>query len=178
MALCVAAVLARAQDAKPNRVTFSGGWSRQLNASFEPETGTGLGLSYGRRLVPFMEAEAGVFAALNPTPDIGGAHYFVHPEDRFIWVPFGVRFVAPLGRIELSAGGGGLYEEFWVSNPNPTFGLESRHGWGGYFVAAAAVSLDRRKHLWLGAAPRWFLANPRYARDRWFMIPLELTFRF
>jgi hypothetical protein len=182
VAFCLAAALAQAQSVDPNRITFSGGWSRQLGQLYEPaETATGLGLSYGRRILPFLEPEAGVFAAFNPTPDVVGAYYHIHPETRFIWTTAGLRLVPPLylGRIEFSAGGGALYEEYSIANPQ--FGypsLEPRHGWGGYFVAGAAVSLDHRKHFWLGAAPRWFLANPRYARDRWFMIPLELSFRF
>jgi hypothetical protein len=181
LALCLIAVLGQAQDIPRNRLTFSGGWAHQANARFEnAQTATTLGLSYGYRAQEWLEAEAGVFAALQPAPDIVGAHYFWDPNDRFIWVPFGVRFVAPLylGRIEFSAGGGGIYEEYSVSNPNPGFGLQSRHGFGGYFAGAAAVALDNRKHFWLGAAPRWFLANPAYAHDRWFTITGEFSFRF
>lgn len=178
--LFLIASFAQAQDSGQNRVTFSGGWSRQIGRSYDPESATGLGLSYGRRFHKFMEAEAGVFTALQPAPDIRGAHYFLDPDDRFIWVPFGIRFIAPmyLGRIRFSGGGGGLYEEYSVSNPEPGLGVESRHGWGGYFVGEAAVALDRRRRFWIGAAPRWFLANPRYARDRWFMITGDVSFRF
>jgi hypothetical protein len=97
-----------------------------------------------------------------------------------VWVPFGIRFIAPryLGRIEFSGGGGGLYEKYSVSNPNSGFGLASRHGWGGYFVGSASVALDARKHFWLGATPRWFVVNPPYARDRWFQISGEFSVRF
>ncbi len=103
-------------------------------------------------------------------------------NDRFIWVPFGVRGILPLrnGQIELSAGGGGLYEKYSVSNPNPSVGLLSRSGWGGYFVAGAAVAIDRDRHFWLGASPRWFLANANgaNAHDRWFVVSGEFSFRF
>jgi hypothetical protein len=178
LAVCCAA----AQDIPRNRLTFSGGWSREIGgySYTDKHTGTGLGLSYGYRFLKYVEGEAGVFTALQPGSNIRGAQYFWDPNDRFIWVPFGVRFVAPLylGRIEFSGGGGGLYEKYSVSNPNSGFGLESRDGWGGYFVASAAVALDRRKHFWLGATPRWFLANPPYARDRWFQITGELSWRF
>ncbi len=120
-----------------------------------------------------------MFAALQPEPDIRGANYFYKPNDRFVWVPFGIRFIAPLylNRIEFSGGGGGLYENYFLSNPTRAFWLQSRDGWGGYFVGSAAVALDRRKRFWLGATPRWFLANPRYERDRWFQITGELSFR-
>jgi len=177
LAGCVAA-----QSIPPDRLTFSASWSRQLGGySYEEkETSTGLGLSYGYRFQKYVEAESGVFTALQPAPSFGGANYFVNPDDRFIWVPFGVRFIAPLylGRIEFSGGGGGLYEKYSVSNPDSTFGLESRSGWGGYFTAAAAVALDRRRHFWAGAAARWYLANPPYARDRWIEIGADMSYRF
>jgi hypothetical protein len=173
---------AAAQPAPRSRLTFSGGWSREAGGYYyaHNDTATGLGLSCGHRVLGFMEAEAGMFTALEPSPDIRGAHYSLDPNDRFIWVPFGVRFIAPLylGRIEFSGGGGGLYERYSISNPNPGFGLVAYSGWGGYFLGSAAVSLDRRRRLWLGATPRLFLANPRYARDRWLQVAAEISWRF
>ena len=117
---------------------------------------------------------------MQPSPDIRGANYFWDPNDRFVWVPFGVRFIAPLylGRIEFSGGGGGLYEKYSVSNPNIGFGLVSRGGWGGYFAGSVSFALDRGKHFWLGATPRWFLANAASARDRWFQLAGEFSVRF
>src|SRR5260370_32940694 len=60
------------------------------------------------RLFHSLAVEAGVVTALHPTPEIGGAHYDILPQDRFIWVPFGLRGVLPLkrGRAELSAAAG------------------------------------------------------------------------
>ncbi len=170
-----------AQSDLRNRLTFSGGWSREVGGyRTAKRTGTGLGLSYGYRFHRYIEAEAGAFTALQPSPDIRGATYFWDPDDRFIWVPLGIRFIAPLDlkRLELSAGGGGLYQQYWVSNPNVGFGLESRHGWGGYLVASTALALDRSRHFWLGVTPRLFLANPAYSRDRWFQWTGEFSFRF
>ena len=101
-------------------------------------------------------------------------------NDRFYWIPFGVRFIAPLhlSRVEFSGGGGGLYEKYTVGSPSPGGGFVPYHGWGGYFVGSAAVALDRGKHFWLGVTPRWFLANGSYARDRWLQIAGELSVRF
>jgi hypothetical protein len=182
MLFLLAAVCALAQPVPRNRLTLSGGWSRQVNGYpyEEKETAAGLGLSYGYRVQTHIELEAGVFAALQPSADIRGGNYFWDPDDRFVWFPFGVRFIAPLylGRIEFSGGGGGLYEKYSVGNPNIAFGLESRGGWGGYFVGSASVALDRGKHSWLGATPRWFLANAAGVRDRWFQIAGELSVRF
>ena len=66
-----------------------------------------------------MEAEVGVFAALNPPPSCS-AYGCYFPDDRFIWVPFGLRFYAPVSLkwLDASAGGGGLHEKYSVSNPN------------------------------------------------------------
>jgi hypothetical protein len=100
------------------------------------------------------------------TPDICSSHGCYNPNDRFIWVSVGVRFVAPLwrGRLELSTGGGGAYESYSVSNENTAFGIQSVDGWGSYFVGGGAVALDHGRHWWLGSSPHWFLANP--TKDR------------
>jgi hypothetical protein len=172
-----------AQQGSVNRLTLSGGWSRQTPApAYEAaQTAATLGISYGFRPWKHVEFEAGVFAGLQPVPSVCNAHGCFDPDDRLIWVPFGIRFVAPLaaGRIELSAGGGGLYEAYSLTNEasNP-FALRSYSGWGGYFTGGAAVALDRSRHWWLSATPRWFLANPQYRRDRWFQIAGEVSFRF
>jgi hypothetical protein len=173
----------QAQSQQKNRLTVSGGWVRQWNGySYEPlTTAPVVGLSYGYRPLKFMEFEAGVHVALHPGGESCNAHGCYDPNDRYIWVPFGVRFIAPLvaRRLELSAGGGGLYERYSVSNPDSPFGQFGGYGgWGGYFSAGAAVALDRRHRFWAGATPRVILANPRYRRDRWFTITGDISFRF
>jgi hypothetical protein len=174
---------AGAQSVFLDRVTFSGGWTRQFSGySFEQkETAPGLGLSYGHRFHKFIEAEAGLFTALDPAGQQCSKYGCVDVDDHFYWVPFGVRFVAPLylGRIEFSGGGGGLYENYTGGGSYPGGAPATpRQGWGGYFVGSTAIPLDRSRHFWLGATPRWFLANPTYARDRWFQISGELSVRF
>jgi hypothetical protein len=171
---------ATAQSVPRNRLTFSGGWSRNLN-SFQQETATGLGLSYGYRVHKYVEAEAGVFTALDPTGEICSHSGCTDVNDHFFWVPFGVRFIAPLyrGRLEFSAGGGGLFEKYTVGGPDIGGAFLPRHGWGGYFVGSAAMALDHSRHLWLGVTPRWFLASPAaYRRDSWFQICGEFSVRF
>ena len=154
---------AAAQPVPPNRLTFSGGWTRQVGgySYIEKETATGFGISYGHRLHKYVEAEAGVFTASDPTGDICSHNGCVDVDDRFYWVPVGVRFIAPLylGRIEFSGGGGGLFEKYAVGNPFPGGGALTYRGWGGYFAGSAAVALDHSRRFWLGATPRWFLAN-------------------
>jgi len=169
---------AMAQSDPRNRLTFSGGWSRQIGTPFEYLTATGLGLSYGYRVQKYVEVEAGVFTALDPTGDVCSHSGCIDVSDHFFWVPFGVRLIAPFGRAEFSAGGGGLYERYTVGSAAPGGGPNPRNGWGGYFVGSAAMALDHSRHLWLGATPRWFLANPAFARDRWFQISGEFNVRF
>jgi hypothetical protein len=180
--ILILAVCAAGQPVSRNRLTFSGGWSRDIGGvSFERKSATSLGLSYGRRVWKYAEAEVGVFTALDPTGDICSAHGCVDANDNFLWIPFGLRFLASLagGRVEVSAGGGGLFERYRTENPFFGGVLPAvRTAWGGYFAGGAAVALDRGRHVWLGAAPRWFLANPPYDRDRWFQITGEVSVRF
>ena len=87
-----------------NRITLSGGWARQLlGEPFERQTAPAVGLSYGYRPLRFLEVEAGVLVALHPGGQLCNAHACYDPFDRYLWVPFGVRFIAPLsaGRFEL-----------------------------------------------------------------------------
>jgi hypothetical protein len=172
----------QAQSGERNRITVSGGWARQFTMdSFSRQTAPALGLSYGYRPLKFVELEAGIVVALQPGQEECNAHACYDPNDRYIWVPFGVRFIAPpiAGRLELSAGGGGLHETYSASNVNPFTGSTgSRNGWGGYFCAGAAVALDHRHRFWAGVTPRAILANPPYGRDRWFTITGDVGFRF
>ncbi len=172
---------ATAQSVPRNRLTFSGGWSREFKRRFvyEQRTATGFGFSYGRRLQKHVEAEAGVFTAMNPTGEICFTGGCVDVNDRFIWVPFGLRFIAPpyLGRIELSGGGGGLYQKY-TREHDPVGAIFPYNGWGGYFVGSVSVAIDRRQRYWLGATPRWFLANLGSRRDRWFQVSGEFSLRF
>lgn len=62
------------------------------------DTAVSLGATYGYRAFHYVEIEAGVTTALNPTPELRGANYNIKPDTRFIWVPFGVRGILPLRR--------------------------------------------------------------------------------
>ena len=86
-----------AQSVTPSRLTFSGGWAKQVNQRFQTETATSLGLSYGYRFHRYLEAEGGVFTALDPTNEICSHNGCVDVNDRFFWVPFGVRLMAAGG---------------------------------------------------------------------------------
>lgn len=170
-----------AQSSPRNEVTFSGGDSFQVFTPFvESNTAVSLGGTYGYRFTPHITAEVGVFSVIDPYPaecDYSGCY---GQNNHFTQVPFGVKFTLPVrsDRFELSAGGGGLYEHFSVTNPDTDFSERSYGAWGGYFKPGAGVAIDRRRHLWLGATPRWSLANSGGIRDRWFMLTGDLSFRF
>jgi hypothetical protein len=171
----------QAQSLERNRITVSGGWARQLYVDSEyRQTAPVVGLSYGYRAFKFMEFEAGVAVGLQPGQDLCNRFGCYDPNDRYIWIPIGVRFIAPLvaGRLEFSGGGGGLIQRYSVSNPDNPYNIATEDGLGGYFSAGAAVALDRRHRFWFGATPRALLANPEFRRYRWFTITGDLSFRF
>ena len=91
-----------------------------------------------------------------------------------------MRFVTPplAGRVELSVGGGGLLQVYSVSNPASQYSISTESGFGGYFLAGAAVTLDHHRRFWVGATPRVLLANPEFRRHRWFSITGDFSFRF
>jgi hypothetical protein len=170
----------QAQSFSRNRLTFSGGWADQIGPSYEGESATSIGLTYGYRPYNHVEFEVGVQTALHPGPEIRGASYDFKPDDRYIWIPFGVRFIVPIAedRFELSTGGGGLYQRYSISNSGSGFGFDPYHAWGGYLVESASVALDHGRHFWLGATPRFFIANGAFHRDRWSTITAEFSVRF
>lgn len=179
----LAALSAQAQFIQRNILTFSGGVARQVNGyAYQDSAAVGLGGTYGFRIFRNMDLEGGFFAALNPFPPDCNASGCYNGDNRFLWAPFGVRLVLPLrrDRLELSIGGGGLYEKYSVSNPNLAFGQPSYSAWGGYFAAGGRIALDHGRHFWLGATPRFFLTNGTGfgTRDRWFLITGDFSFRF
>ena len=175
-------IWAYAQSPMRNTITISGGLAQNAGDNCCGESAPNIGLMYAYRLFPHWEIEAGIETALALGSEARGAHYDFQADDRFIWVPFGLRTVLPLHRerLEISAGAGGLYEKYWVGNPADSVGFVSREGWGGYASAGAAFALDRRRHFWLSTSPRFFFANTNrgYAHDRWFVLNLGLGLRF
>jgi hypothetical protein len=177
--LCVV-VCAAAQSDMRNTVTFSGGWAQNVGNNCCGDSAPSLALTYAYRLFPHVDVEAGVDSTLSLGTEATGANYDFKADDRFLWVPFGLKGVLPLrsGRVELSVGAGGVFEKYLVGDNSGFFA--SRDGWGGYASAGAAVALDGRRHFWIGASPRLFFANTGggYEHDRWFVLNVGLGFRF
>jgi hypothetical protein len=103
-ALLLLPALLLAQDR--HRVSLSGGWGEQISTySFDRQTAPVVGASYGYRPLRWIEFEAGLNVALQPGQAQCAAYGCFYPDDRIFWVPFGVRFIAPVAwkRVELSA---------------------------------------------------------------------------
>jgi len=162
-----------AQSFLRNDITFSGGTSWDVSNYSQYVTAVSLGATYGYRITRTIELEAGAFGAINPVPGSCGSSGCFTADGRAIWAPFGVRFILPLkhDRFELSAGGGGLYQ-------NISGGGYSYNAFGGYAKISAALAFGHGRHFWLGATPRIMIANGQYARDRWFMLTGDIGFRF
>jgi len=173
------ATCAAAQSDMRNTVTFSGGFAHNAGNNCCGDSAPSLAVSYAYRLFPHVDLEAGVDTTLSLGSEASGASYNFKADDRFLWVPFGLKGVLPLrnGRVELSAGAGGTYEKYLVGGSSF---FSSRDGWGGYASTGVAVALDARRHFWTGASPQLFFANTDigYSHDRWFVLNVGLGFRF
>ena len=177
------ATCANAQSEMRNTITFSGGLAQNANTSCcRGDSAPNVAVTYAYRLFPHVDVEAGVDATLSLGTEARGAYYDFKADDRFIWVPFGLRGVlsSPRDRVEVSFAAGGTYEKYLVGNPADSVGFVSRDGWGGYASLGTAVALDGRRHFWLGTSPRLFFVNTNhgYAHDRWFVLNLGLGLRF
>ena len=151
------AVCADAQSEMRNTVTFNGGLAHNVGGSCCGESAPSLGLTYAYRLFQHVDVEAGVDTALSLGTEARGANYDIKANDRFIWVPFGLKGVLPLrrDRVEISIGAGGTYEKYSASDSL----FVPRNGWGGYASVGAAVALDGRRHFWLGTSSDLFFVN-------------------
>lgn len=173
------AACAAAQSEMRNTVTFSGGFAHNVGNSCCGDSAPSLALTYDYRLFPHVDLEAGVDTALSLGTEARGANYDYKADDRFLWVPFGLKGVFPLrsGRVEVSVGAGGLYEKYMAGDNSGFF--TSRDAWGGYASGGAAVALDQRRHFWIGASPQLFVANTGSGyHSRWFVLNVGLGFRF
>jgi len=170
--------MALAQDER-SQVTFSGGDAVYVGR-FGPSLALSLGGSYSYRVLQHLGLEAGVLTSLDPTGVVRGANFNIDVKDRFTWVQFGPRFILPLwdGRLEVSAGAGGVYENYSPGRYSPAGNYSSYTGWGGNFSGGAAVALDPGRHFWLGTTPRYILVSTARSHDRWFIAAGEFSFRF
>jgi hypothetical protein len=163
-------------------ITISAGLAHNVGSTCCGESAPSLAASYAYRTLPHLDLEAGVDATTSLGTEIRGANYDIKPNDRFTWVPFGLKGVLPLrhGRAEAFIGGGGLYEKYSVGNSNLSAGLASRDGWGGYVSGGVTMALDPGRRFWLGGSSHLFFANTNsgFTHDRWFVANLDFGIRF
>jgi len=140
---------AQAQSSHPNSVVFAGGEAYQVNSIFERNTAPTIGLTYGYRLMKHVELDTGVFTGFHPAAELCSRNGCQAANDHYYWVPFGVKFVAPIkhDRLELSAGGGGMYQKYSVGTNFFGNGPASYDAWGGYATAGFAIAVDPRRRL-------------------------------
>ena len=179
---CLLPFLAHSQSFERNEFTFNGGcgWQAGVPTGSPRLSAVSLGGTYSFRLRRWLALEGGLLTAIDPTGFVGAYAGSFDVHDRFTWVPFGARFILPLrhDRFELSAGVAGVYERYTRHETPVSYGT-SYSGGGGYFKAEAAVALDPGRHFWLGATPQLILVNGSYgARDRWFVLTGDVSFRF
>jgi hypothetical protein len=179
LTLLFASVCAFSQtDDARNQVTVSGGYAFPSgNTDFI--NAPGAGGTYAFRVWSHLWAEGGVFVGFQPSSTV--LEFGYTPNSHLIFAPFGVRWIAPVSsRFEVSAGAGGLYERFSVSNPSPALGVTPFSAGGGYATGGAAFALDRRRHFWVGASPYFFFANggSQGVRERWFVLTGDVGVRF
>lgn len=115
---------------------------------------------------------------LQPSQSFGTRFGTVDPDDRIVWVPFGIRLHLPLGRFEASLGGGGLHENYTVSSGLEGYGYQNYSGWGGYVAPRLTFAIDRGRRFAVGATPWIMLSNAQYARDRFVIFTGDFSVRF
>ncbi|MCC6362479.1 MAG: hypothetical protein IT165_03090 [Bryobacterales bacterium] len=152
-------------------------------------------LRYGYRFNQFLQADAGLQlawgAANNQNPVLtdlgtvqGGDHEYMFPLGGRVIIP------TPFQRIEVSAGGGGVYLHYSETAPsNPYYQVScynctSRGGWGGYGLANVSYFLDSNKTFRLGTTFQYISASTNgqavgnvaalHTSDHW----ANLTFEF
>jgi hypothetical protein len=169
-----------------------------------------LRLSYGYRLHRNLQADVGVegvFGAAGVHTVQQSAIGNIQIHDAETLVPFGARAILPLaqGRFELHGGGGGMYLRYSEEASVPEgvtvtciYGpcaidiacpaCRSRDGWGYYWLAGTAISLDPKHRYWLGLETRFVNGAtsgqglgslPEFrTKDQWLNTAVEFGWRF
>ena len=130
-----------------------------------------LGVHYGFRLNRFFQADAGFQVAWGAAgntqnsviTDLGA----IQGGDREYMFPLGGRLIIPqpFKRIELAAGGGGIYLHYSETAPTGgqfqvnCYSCTSRGGWGGYGLANASYFLDENHNFRLGTTFQYVSAS-------------------
>jgi hypothetical protein len=152
-------------------------------------------LAYGYRFNRFLQADAGFQIAFRAAQNTGAVLTDLGPlqgGDHEFMIPLGGRVIipTPLQRIELSAGGGGVYLHYSETAPSngyyspSCYSCTSRGGWGGYGLGNVSYFLDENHNFRVGATLQYISATTNgqavgnvpavRTNDHW----LNLTFEF
>jgi len=156
--------------------------------------------TFGYRPWRYIQADAGIETAFHSAGVDFSQQTIIgnlRVRDNELFVPLGARGVLPLRRLELFAGGGGVYFHYNESVEVPGGGEDSsfhcevctsRGGWGYYGTAGANFAIDRKRRFWIGAESRYLRANtsgdffgpldPAETKDAWINTAAVFTVRF
>lgn len=157
---------------------------------------------YGFRFAEYFQLDAGfdtVFGAAGVNDYYTTAFGDLRIRDYQYFIPMGGRVVVALAkeRVQLSAGGGGVYMRYSERIRQP-FGnsgyridcsvCSSRDGWGYYALVSANTALDYGRHFRVGATGKVIrghtdgdplgAAPPLRTQDHWVVITGDFTFSF
>jgi len=125
---------------------------------------------YGYRLNRYLQADAGLQLAWGAAnnqnavvTDVGN----VQGGDHEYMIPLGGRVILPVPfkRLELSAGGGGVYLHYSETAPSGgyyqinCYSCTSRGGWGGYGLANISYFLDGNRNFRVGTTFQYISAT-------------------
>ena len=124
----------------------------------------GMGANYGYRFHRLFQADLGfetLFGAARVKDFYETDFGPLRIKDYQYFVPMGGRALVPLGRVLISAGGGGAYMKYSerIRQPSDFYRIacpvcQSRSGWGYYGLLGFSVALDRRHMFRLGVTTR------------------------
>ncbi|MEZ5401476.1 MAG: outer membrane beta-barrel protein [Bryobacteraceae bacterium] len=156
-------------------------------------------VAYGYRFARNFQADVGfdtVFHAAKIRDFYESDFGDLRIKDYQFMLPLGGRAVIPIGRVLLSAGGGGAYMRYQERVRQP-FGnnfridcpvCRERSGWGYYGLLGLSVALDRYEHFRLGVTTRVYRGRTEgdafgslpaiRTRDTWVNTAGEFTFSF
>ncbi|MDX2180848.1 MAG: hypothetical protein SFV18_14720 [Bryobacteraceae bacterium] len=199
--LIAGAASSAAQGFPRNTITLGLGAAipgQDLKGFFEPSVA--LGFNYGYRPHRNFQIDGGLdtviqAARVNDFADTAFGSRRI--RDYQLFIPFGGRVILPSAedRVQLYAGGGGVWARYFesISQPSTNFQIDcpqclSRSGFGYYALVGAKWRPSRWKGFWFGGSVRVVRVTTdgdpigalvtRPTRDRWVTPSIEVGFSF
>lgn len=127
-------------------------------------------VNYGRRFTKYLQADAGLEFAWGAANNVnieqtdvgqiqGGDHEYMIPLGGRVIIP------TPFHRMEVSAGGGGIYLHYSETVPSNAYysfncyTCTARGGWGGYALGNVRYYLDSNRIFHVGTTVRYISAS-------------------